>query len=828
MHNWLQMDRLAAVERGPSSTRMRELLASIGMDWSAGTAIRWLLCLLLAMPLGAQEPDSELPRHELEIRALTDPRGVIAALPSAYAAARQTGDYRESALLALAHANACRMIADWRCQRTAGAQAQEYAEKAGLPLLAVRGLIAESRARMALQDYTRAEHLLGAAEAKLLQSPSAELSADVALAYSSLSDMLGKFQLSFEYAQRGLDALAADQALSMQVRLLRNRARAQAKLGLMNAARASLAEALNRVERVVDPKLSAELYLEAARLARSDGDRERAVIDATRVLGLARDLGNAQLAGQAHEIIGMSALDALDQPVALKELELAVSSFRAMKLDRDELRVLQQQVRSMIQFKQPAAQWAPLVARMLDLDANVSSLDRAQASDDFDARLKYAQQELDLVRLERDAALSREREQSMASTQRLTQFLVLLSVGILIALGAFYWTLRRSNQRLQAALDARWQALMQTSHELRNPISGVLGLSELLLKMPLTPPQRSMIEAIRSAGGTIGKLAQDLLDRGQLESGRLSLSLQAGSLQHLAEGVSELYRPRAREKGLVLSVRVSPELAAPVMIDEERLQQVLSNLVGNSLKFTESGSIEVDISLLARSSDGRLRVRFKVSDSGPGMSAEEQAGLFRPFSKGVAGKRHRAGAGLGLAISADLVRLMGGTISVSSEPGRGSQFSFEIEVRSAEVRAPAASAAAGDTAQGNGLRVLLVDDDEDCALALSSQLEMLGCAVDTAASSQAARQRLSSNQYDLMLLDVELPDGRGPDFARTLRSGEGPVTDRSVRIAIASGHPPPDVLPSGVDEWLMKPVMLERLNMLLASVRANQLLDHAA
>jgi signal transduction histidine kinase/CheY-like chemotaxis protein len=447
----------------------------------------------------------------------------------------------------------------------------------------------------------------------------------------------------------------------------------------------------------------------------------------------------------------------------------------------------------------------------------VSNLDRAQASDDFDARLKYAQQELELVRLEGDASLSRERETSMRRTNLLTLVLGLVGATGLVAMAVFFMFLRKSNRRLQAALDARWQALMQTSHELRNPISGVLGLSELLLKMPLTPPQRSMIEAIRSAGGTIGKLAQDLLDRGQLESGRLSLTLQRGSLRHLTEGVCELYRPRAREKGLALTLDLSPELDVPVMLDEERLQQVLSNLVGNSLKFTESGSIDIILHLVARSSDGRFRVRFAVNDSGPGMDDAEQAQLFKPFTKGLAGKRHRAGAGLGLAISADLVRLMGGEIQVQSQPGQGSRFSFEIELKAAtEAVAPVAVPAAN---AGSGLRVLLVDDDEDCTLALCAQLEMLGCSVDTAQSSQAARQRLSNSHYDLMLLDVELPDGRGPEFAKTLRSGEGPVTDRNVRIAIASGHAPPDTLPSGVDEWLMKPIMLERLHMLVASVR---------
>lgn len=788
----------------------------------------WLALLLCLVSLGAraQAPVIDVPRHPLEVRALTNPQEVLDALPAAYAAAKQRGDDKESASLALAHANACRMIADWRCQRTAGAQAQAFGASAGQPLLVVRGQIAESRARMALQDYTRSERLLGSAEAQLLQTPAPELSADVALAYSSLSDMIGKHELALDYAQRGLDQLAPDQALSMQVRLLRNRARAQAQLGLMNAARESLAAALAVVERVVDPKLTAELYVESARLARSDGDREKVARDSARVLELAAELRNSQLAGQAHELIGMAAFDVLDRESTLSALTIAMESFRSLKLARDELRLVRELIGAMLKFGVEPARWAPLTQRMLELESSVNNSDRAQASDDFDARLKYAQQELDLVRLEGDAALARAREQAMQSSNRLTAWLGLLSLAVVIGMTVFFVFLRRSNRRLQAALDARWQALMQTSHELRNPISGVLGLAELLLKMPLTPPQRSMIEAIRSAGGTIGKLAQDLLDRGQLESGRLSLSMQIGSLRHLADGVCELYRPRAREKGLTLALKFSPELDTPVLVDEERLQQVLSNLVGNSLKFTDSGTIEIEMLLLARSSDGRVRVRFAVTDSGPGMDLAEQGRLFQPFTKGVAGKRHRAGAGLGLAISADLVRLMGGEILVRTAPGEGSSFSFEIELKTAQERVVVTPAV--DESNGSGLRVLLVDDDEDCTLALSSQLEMLGCQVDTAESSQAARLRLASTHYDLLLLDVELPDGRGPEFARHLRAGDVQVTDRNLRIAIASGHPPPDVLPSGVDEWLMKPIMLERLHMLIASVRLLHPLEQAA
>ena len=169
---------------------------------------------------------SDVERHELETRALVDPDAVLKSLPAAIAAAKARSDQHELALLYLAEANACRVTADWLCQRNAAAKAREAAQALGSELLAVRGLIAESRASMALQDYTRGERLLGDAELKLKRSPNAELSADVQLAYSSLSNTLGKHKLSAEYAERGLKSLDRGDALPMQARLLRNRARA--------------------------------------------------------------------------------------------------------------------------------------------------------------------------------------------------------------------------------------------------------------------------------------------------------------------------------------------------------------------------------------------------------------------------------------------------------------------------------------------------------------------------------------------------------------------------------------------------------------------------
>lgn len=789
----------------------------------------WLGMTLLGSTLLAAETtvssaDSDLPRHPLEVLALTDPDQVLDLIPQQLRDATERGDGSELALLHLAHANACRMVADWNCQRIAGARAREQGDAANQPILSIRGLIAEARADISMQDYSGGERLLGEAEKRLRITPSGELSADVALAYSALSHVLGKHQLALQYADKGLAELAPGMALSLRVRLLRNRSRALAQLDQLKAANDALIEAQRVAESVIDPKLRAELHLEAARLARIGGDRSEVQRNVEQVLVLAQQLKNSQLAGQAQEVLGLAAQDDGDRKLAERELQGAYRAFASLGLVRDELRLTRALLSLRLKFGDKDSNWPELVQRLLDLEAKVSRSDRAQASDELDARLRFAEQAVGMTKLEGEARLAREREQALAQRNRMTLFLVLLSAAIVVVMAVFFGVQRRSNRQLQAALDARLRALTQTSHELRNPIGGVLGLSELLLQSTITPAQRGMVEAIRSAGSTIEKLAQDLLDRGRLDSGRLSLSPHPTSLGSLAESVHQLHLPRAREKGLQLLLDLSPDLPEAVMLDAERLQQVLSNLIGNSLKFTDRGEICLSIHTRARSSDGRIRINISVRDSGPGIDKDEIALLFEPFAKGRAGQRHRAGVGLGLAISADLVRLMGGELEVDSTPGKGATFHFELTPMIYDLRTAITGPSAGT--QGAGLRVLLVDDDEDVSLALRSQLEWFGCEVEQAGSAQVARLRVAESHFDLLLLDVELPDGQGPELARVMRELEPNVQD--TRIAIVSGHQAPTSLPPGVDEWLTKPVLLERLNMLLAAARHHIAIEHAA
>jgi diguanylate cyclase (GGDEF)-like protein/PAS domain S-box-containing protein len=421
-------------------------------DWAALAMLMMAsTCVLADGPVPAS---STLPRHVLEEKALSDPESVIMQLPALIKKAEAAADSRELALLYLAEANACRVIANWQCQRRAGDAAVAAAERAGDATLTVRGLINDSRARMAMQDFTGGEQVLSRAELLLKEHPNNELSADVFLAYSSMSHAIGKHKLAAEYAERGLQHLGAHAAAPMRARLLRNRARAMANLGERESARQLLAEGVAASRTMNDPKLSAEMYLESARLARQDRDYQSVEHNAEQIFVLARQLKNSQLLGLGHEVVGLAAMDRKDLPNAATALRAAITTFHDLGLDRDELRVARDLIGVLLDIDAPKAELAQVMRRVVELDRGVISSDRALAADDFDSRLKYAEQQLDVLRLSSEATLAAERAQALGRSQRLTLAVGILSIATLLVLSVFFVQQRRSNLRLREAFDA--------------------------------------------------------------------------------------------------------------------------------------------------------------------------------------------------------------------------------------------------------------------------------------------------------------------------------------------------------------------------------------
>jgi len=413
------------------------------------------------LPADAIRQADTLERHPLELRALVEPEAVLRELPAEIISAKLAGDWRKLALLHLAQANACRVVADWDCQREAGLLAQDAANEARADHLVVRGIIAESRGRLAMQDYTRSARRLGEAERILKDSPQPELLADVMLAYSSMSNSLGKHALAADYAERGLAGLGPGEGLAMRSRLLRNLARARAQLGDIDPAQRALDEATLVSKQLDDPKLEAELYLEAARVARFVGDQATQRRNGQRVLVMGAQLRNTQLSGLGHEVLGLAAADAGDSATAKAELRAAQESFRKLDLRSDELRVLRELVTLLVRFDPAGAELPPLFQRYLVLDNAITQNERSQAADDFDARLRYAERENELTRLQGETALARAREEALARTNRLSGWMVVLTAALLLTLAFFFVWQRRTNRRLRALLREHRESELQ-------------------------------------------------------------------------------------------------------------------------------------------------------------------------------------------------------------------------------------------------------------------------------------------------------------------------------------------------------------------------------
>ncbi|WDP89049.1 MAG: response regulator [Desulfobacter sp.] len=403
--------------------------------------------------------------------------------------------------------------------------------------------------------------------------------------------------------------------------------------------------------------------------------------------------------------------------------------------------------------------------------------------------------------------------------------------------------LREMNQTLEQKVLARTRELARAnemkslflanmSHEIRTPMNGILGMADMLVEEPLTPAQHEYVSIIRSSGNTLLSLINDILDLSKIEAGQIRFEYRDFDLCRLVEETLGVFRLKASQKGLALGAEVDPNLPAVLRGDSLRIKQILVNLLGNALKFTEEG--RVGVQAIQEGCQGKdIMLTLAVHDTGPGIDPAFEKKIFESFSQQDASfTRKYGGTGLGLAITRQLALLMGGGIRVRNRPGGGAEFrvSLRLEKGAGRIKVPEQMAGTGggggleEMISGKALKVLVAEDNPVNQKVLSLMLEKAGIVPDLAEDGEAVLEKLRRSSYDILIMDVQMPRMDGLETTRRIRDRDSDIPQKDIYIialtAMAMKQDEQACKKAGMDRFLTKPVHPRELMQAIAGAPA--------